>query len=316
MIPGKRESRRILGDYIMKQDDIQAAKMFPDRVAYGGWPLDDHPPEGMNSTGIAPYRSIKLKGPYSIPFKSLYSKNIKNLLMAGRNISVSHVALSSTRVMATCAGIGQAVGTAMAYCIGQKITPATLGHQEQHMSRLQQILLRQDQPILGLQNKDENDLARSAKVKASSQTNDGPAGSVIDGFNRYVQDEDGSTHQWQAEMGAGEPWLELSWPKAVKLNLVQLTFDTGLQRHLRLSPEDTIYFNQERGPQPETISDYTIEAKSNNKTVVVANVKGNFLRRLEHTFAPIEAESIRIKIHKTNGDKLARIFEVRCYLEA
>src|SRR5690606_18993598 len=116
MIPGKRESRRVVGDYIMKQDDIQSPKLFPDRVAYGGWPLDDHPPGGMDAPKIEPYRSIGLKGPYSIPLKSLYSKDIDNLLLAGRNISASHVALSSIRVMATCAVLGQAIGTAMAYC--------------------------------------------------------------------------------------------------------------------------------------------------------------------------------------------------------
>ena len=72
MIPGKRESRRVVGDYVMTQSDVQNRRLFEDRVAYGGWPLDDHPPEGMNHTGIAPYRSIPLKGPYSIPFRSLY----------------------------------------------------------------------------------------------------------------------------------------------------------------------------------------------------------------------------------------------------
>lgn len=314
MIPGKRESRRVVGDYIMRQSDVQTPQLFVDRVAYGGWPLDDHPPEGMNSTGIAPYRSIPLKGPYSIPFRSLYSKDIKNLLTAGRNISVSHVALSSTRVMATCATMGQAIGTAMAYCNEQGILPAELGNGEKHIKKLQQILYRQDQAILGIQNEDEEDIAKGAKVKSSSEVAGSPATNIIDGYNRDIKD--GNTHQWRAEMKLGEPWVELSWNKPVRLAHVQLVFDTGLHRFLRISPEDSVYKNQERGPQPETVSDYIISATRKGKNVVLATVKNNYLRRVVHSFDPLEADAIRITVQKTNGDDYARIFEVRCYSDA
>lgn len=313
MLNGKRESRRIVGDYIMKQDDIQSPKLFEDRVAYGGWPLDDHPPEGVDNTGIAPYRSIPLKAPYSIPLKSLYAKNFKNLFMAGRNVSVSHVALSSTRVMATCANIGQAVGTAMAYCTHNNIAPSVLSNEKKHITQLQQILLRQDQGILGIQNDDENDLAKNAKVKASAETKEASAASVVDGYNRDVND--GKTHQWQAEMKDGEPWIELTWDKPAKFNVVQLVFDTGLHRTLRLSGDDRVYKVQERHAQPETVADYIIEAKSKNKTTPLVKVQNNYMRRVEHTFEPVVAEAIRIKVQRTNGDPLARIFEVRCYLE-
>jgi hypothetical protein len=313
MIPGKRESRRLTGDYIMKQDDIQNPKMFTDRVAYGGWPLDDHPPEGMNSTGIAPFRSIKLAGPYSIPFRSLYSKNIKNLLMAGRNVSVSHVALSSTRVMATCAAMGQAVGTAAAYCTKNNILPTTLGNQEQHVSKLQQLLLRQDQSLLGVQNEDDKDLAKRAKVSASSSTKDGAATNVIDGVNRNIKD--GKTHQWQAEVKNGGAWIELQWDKPTRMNHTQLTFDTGLHRYLRISPEDSVYKNQVRGPQTETVSDYIIEIKSKGKSVKTIKTENNFLRLASHDFEAIEADSVKISVQKTHGDPLAKIFEIRCYLD-
>ena len=153
MIPGKRESRRIVGDYIMIQKDILEATLFYDRVAYGGWPLDDHLPKGMDDTSKSPFRSIPLKRPYSIPLRSLYSKSFDNLFMAGRNISASHVALSSTRVMATCATLGQAAGTAMNYCLKESITPAALCADKNHVHKLQQILLRQDQALLGLKMK-------------------------------------------------------------------------------------------------------------------------------------------------------------------
>lgn len=313
MIPGKRESRRVVGDYIMKQEDIQSPKLFADRVAYGGWPLDDHPPGGMNTTGVVPYISIPLKGPYSIPFKSLYARDIKNLLLAGRNISVSHVALSSTRVMATCATMGQAIGTATAYCVQNRLPVRELANNGNHMSKLQQLLLRQDQAILGIQNEDEKDLARNAKITASSETADGSANHVIDGYNRDIGD--GKTHQWRAELNEGDAWLDLSWDKPVRINTIELIFDTGLHRYLRISPQDSVYNNQERGPQPETVSDYTITAIRDGAETPVKTVAGNYLRLVSHRFEPMELDKVRITVQKTNGDKLARIFEVRCYLE-
>jgi hypothetical protein len=310
-IPGKRESRRITGDYIMTQKDIQAAQLMEDRVAYGGWPLDDHLPAGMDDTSLSPFRSIPLKAPYSIPMRSLYSKNISNLFMAGRNISVSHVALSTTRVMATCATLGQAVGTAASYCLQNNMTPAAMCARTEHISGLQQLLLRQDQALLGVVNADDKDLARKATVKASSETADGKAANVIDGINRDIRD--GATHQWRADMKSGEIWIELQWPQAVDLSTVELTFDTGLQRYLRISGEKTTHAKQVRGPQPETIADYKLDAMLDNKTVQELEVKNNYLRKVSHTFPAVKADKIRLLVQRNHGDPYARVFEIRCY---
>ncbi len=314
MIPGKRESRRITGDYIMIQNDVLSARMFDDRVAYGGWPLDDHLPKGMDDTSKSPFRSIPLRGPYSIPLRSLYSKSFDNLFMAGRNISVSHVALSSTRVMATCATLGQAAGTAVSYCLKKSITPATLCADKEHVHRLQQILLRQDQALLGVSNEDNSDIARSASVKASGETSEGPASFITDGVNRDIMD--GNSHQWRAKMQDGQPWIELTWPQSHEIGIIELTFDTGLHRFLHLSPEQSVLRDQIRGPQPETISDYKIEVRNNNKIVYEKECNGNYLRKVVHTFPDAEADSIRIIVHNTHGDELARIFEIRCYQTA
>jgi hypothetical protein len=181
------------------------------------------------------------------------------------------------------------------------------------MSRFQQQLLRQDQGMLGVKNVDNKDLARKAIVKASSETKAGAAANVLDGTNRDIQD--GTSHQWQAEMKGGEPWLELSFGQPVRMNKVQLTFDTGSHRRLMLSGDDSVYNIQERGPQPETVADYVIEANTKNGNQVLAQIENNYLRRVEHIFEPTEVKSIRIKVQRTNGDALARIFEVRCYLE-
>lgn len=115
MLPGKREARRLVGDHILTQNDLMGLNPdFEDAVAIGGWGLDEHPPTGFDDPDKPPFVSIKLKEVYNIPLRSLYSKGVKNLMMAGRNISASHVAFTSLRVMGTCAVEGQATGTAAA----------------------------------------------------------------------------------------------------------------------------------------------------------------------------------------------------------
>lgn len=314
MIPGKRESRRIVGDLIMTQRDTQVPQNYPDRVAYGGWPLDDHPAEGMDDTSIKPNRGVKLKGPYSIPLRSLYSKNIENLWMAGRNISVSHVALSSSRVMATCSTLGQAIGTAMNMCIDKSIDARELATTDQHIENLQQKLLRQDQSILNVVNKDDKDIARKAKVTASDATKEGAAGNIIDGINRNVQD--GKTHQWQAEMNSKHPSIELKWSMPQTINTVEITFDTGLNRFLRISGQKYVKDDQIRGPQPETISDYKVEGFLNGEVVYEQFFSDNYYRKVSHLFSQVRMDALKLTVFKTHGDPLARIFEIRCYDEA
>lgn len=117
--PGKRESRRYVGPYTLKFQDLSGGTEFPDAVAFGGWTMDDHSPLGFYHHGYTSHH-YTVKVPYQIPLSSLYSRNIKNLMFAGRDISATHMALSSTRVMATCSLIGQAVGTAAALAIFKK----------------------------------------------------------------------------------------------------------------------------------------------------------------------------------------------------
>ena len=117
-LPGRRESRRFIGDYILSEPDQIGLKQFDDAVAFGGWPLDEHNPGGIENLSEPPsFWHEHFEEVYQIPFRSLYSKNIENLMFAGRNISQTHVALSSSRVMGTCAVQGQAVGTAAAFAL-------------------------------------------------------------------------------------------------------------------------------------------------------------------------------------------------------
>jgi hypothetical protein len=164
-IPGKREYRRFIGDYILNQNDILAQEPFEDRVAYGGWSIDLHPPQGMYATESGS-KHWHVDGNYHIPYRSLYSVNVSNLLFAGRDISATHVAFGTTRVMATCAVMGEAAGTAAALCVKHGLTPR--GIYESKLDELQQTLLRNDASIIGLANVDSQDQARAADVTASS----------------------------------------------------------------------------------------------------------------------------------------------------
>jgi len=170
----KRETRRLVGDYVLTQNDVESGTLFPDRVSYGGWPLDVHHPRGIFSGEEGPFDFNPRVPIYTIPFRSLYSKNIDNLLFAGRNMSVSHVALGTVRVQGTLAPLGQAAGTAAAMCIERKTTPRTLCRR--HIEDLQQTLLKHDQYIPDLTNQDPRDLARTARVTASSTARYEPFG--------------------------------------------------------------------------------------------------------------------------------------------
>ncbi|MCM3626832.1 FAD-dependent oxidoreductase [Paenibacillus glycanilyticus] len=165
-LPGKREYRRFVGDYILNQNDIIAQSRFEDGVAFGGWSIDLHPPKGMYSLEGGS-KHLHPDGVYTIPFRSLYSRNVSNLLFAGRNISASHVAFGTTRVMGTCAVVGEAAGTGAALCVQKGVTPRSL--YREHLQDLRQTLLRQDASVIGYANEDEKDLARKARLSASSE---------------------------------------------------------------------------------------------------------------------------------------------------
>lgn len=169
-IPGKRESRRFLGDYVLVEQDIVEQRMHPDRVAYGGWSIDIHPPTGFYDDIGEGSRHWHTDGPYTIPFRCYYSRNVRNLMFAGRCISVSHVALGTARVQGTCAVGGQAVGTAAALAVKYGTTPR--GVAQHHIKELQQLLLRDAQWVVGVRNEDPEDLARSATSIQASSTRD------------------------------------------------------------------------------------------------------------------------------------------------
>jgi hypothetical protein len=172
--PYKRESRRVFGDYILVEKDVRDPSPHPDDIAYGSWGIDIHIPGGIEERHLAPYPPPRTDTnfgqlstiPYGIPLRSCYSRNIRNLLTAGRPISASYVAFASSRVLPTGAIVGQGVGAAAALCKKHHCDPRAIA--SEHASELQQLLLRQDASIPGVENADAKDLARQAQVSASS----------------------------------------------------------------------------------------------------------------------------------------------------
>ena len=117
MLPGVRESRRLVGDYLLNENDVLENRRFEDAVAYGGWPVDRHASNGIYDRDKEGSFIHNFPGFYTIPYRSYYSKNVKNLMVAGRAIGATKLGMASSRVMGTCAVGGQAAGTAAAMCI-------------------------------------------------------------------------------------------------------------------------------------------------------------------------------------------------------
>ena len=227
-LPGKRESRRYVGDYILNEEDILNGRIFDDAVAYGGWPVDDHHPGGFNYRG-EPNLCIRLRKPYTVPLRSLYSANISNLFCAGRNISTTHVALSSSRVMATCALLGQAVGTAVHFAVANGCS-SNRETAQKYTRAIQQALLEDDCYLPGFR-REISPCCANTELRASA--ND-PA-PLRSGIDREI---DGEANAWICAEGSSAEYI---LPAGEKVREIRLVFDSDLKRdHLNMVSNYTL----------------------------------------------------------------------------
>ena len=449
ILNAKRESRRLVGDYLLNQNDVQGARVFEDRISYGGWPLDIHHPRGIYSGPEGPYDFTPHVPVYTIPYRSLYSVNIDNLLFAGRDMSVTHVALGSVRVQGTLASLGQAAGTAAALAVQRETTPR--GIHADHLTDLQQTLVKHDQYIPGIVNEDPLDLARQATVTGSSTARydefgrthvqrdklhplnmsrammfpvgertrieavhlllaselDEPAEVTLrlreaeesgdlssttdvatvtatvppraEGWVEFALGREmgapfawvrvgpvegvswrlmetaplGACRAWGGDgnwtvvagqyyalyttpdlavpgdyrpanitngvtrivgiatnMWASDPeqplpqWVELAWDEPQRISAVYLIFDTDMNAAFHTAPLPV-----------QCVRDYELSFHDGARWVAVAEERGNFQRRRVHRFEAVDTSRLRLTVHATNGDKSARVFEVRAYDE-
>jgi hypothetical protein len=218
-LPGKRESRRYVGDYILTQQDVEAGKHFDDEVAYGGWQIDNHLPGGFAMSGQdgAHLQKKRLTEPYGIPLRSLYSKNIANLMFAGRNISASHIAFASVRVMGTCGIMGQAVGTAAALMAKYGLSARQLCAEK--IAELQEILMEDDCFLPSLKRK-ISPLCNSQTLSADW----GDASLLLNGIERKIWGNDNG--YW----GMCNRAITYTFDKKTHLSEFRLIVDSDLDR--------------------------------------------------------------------------------------
>ena len=222
ILPGKRESRRCMGDYILSEKDVLTGGKFDDIVAYGGWPIDDHHPGGFRHFG-EPNTNIIPEQPYGIPLRCLYSKNIENLFFAGRNISTTHTALSSTRVMATCSLLGQAVGCTVACAAAHgNLSPRETA--KNHIREIQKMLLDDDCYLPSLK-RESWVLCRKATITGTGSDLE----NVLNGIDRSLA---GSSNAAKLKVGEN---IALNFSTPQKITAIRLVFDSDLSRnHLNM----------------------------------------------------------------------------------
>ncbi|SHN33073.1 FAD dependent oxidoreductase [Cyclobacterium lianum] len=322
-LPGKRESRRFVGQYTLSQKDIQGATLFEDAIAFGGWHMDLHPPSGVDAIKELPCIHHEVPQLYQIPLRACISKKIRNLMFAGRNISASHVAFASTRVMATCAVVGQGVGTAAALALRDNTPPLKIFSNKKLISQIQQQLIKEDAFIPGVVNEDPTDLAKVSKIQCSSEQEIGPAINVISGQNRSVHGKRGvrsqiafpGTHRWMSDSSCSLPaWIQMSWEKPKNIRSIQLTFDTGSHRVLTFSLADEYTRKMHWGmPQPETVKKYRLETFLNGRCQEVLEEDDNYHRHRIHNLKGKPADQLVVTILATNGIDHARVIEIRVY---
>ena len=320
-LPGKRESRRFIGHHILTQNDLEKPTDFEDVIAFGGWSLDTHPPDGIDAVEEHPCSQPYTDHIYGIPLSCCVSRDIDNLLFAGRNISATHIAFSSTRVMATCSVIGEGVGVYAATVTEMGISPV-IGLQHPNVIHLtQQRLLKGGAYLPGLRLQDE-DLSKSAHIAASSHQPGGEPENILDGETRSVHGRWGAapgktipgSHRWMSLPEDQQPWLELLWETPVKISRVVLVFDTGMHRPLTLTHSLGDRKVMVWGPQPETLCDFRLMAANGTGYHEVAAVSGSYQRQREILLPEShEITALRLQVNATQGIDHARLFEIRCY---
>ncbi len=282
-LPGKRESRRYVGEYIVTQNDVEAGGNFEDTVAYAGWTMDDHFPAGFYYKDGHPTIYHPAPSPWGLPLRCMISKNIKNLVFAGRNISVTHTSLSSSRVMATCAVLGQALGTAVAQALNDKTDIRNVD-----INKLQNTLMTDD---CFIPNKKREISGICKNAFCSDDV-------VRDGIDR------GEEHCW---IGVTGDSLKYNFDTDTEIKKIYITFDSDLNRkshnmHCLYPLEKT------EGFLPETlIKRYSLIGTSSSGEKFEINVDNSHQRFVTHN-VNWKIKTLELIPKETHGVKEFRVF--------
>ncbi len=303
ILPGKRESRRYVGDYIMTQADVRSGGHFEDLAAYGGWSMDDHDPGGFRSAG-PPTVFHPAPAPYGIAYRCLYSVNIRNLMFAGRNISVTHTAMSSTRVMGTCAVLGQAAGTAAAIAVRYGCSPREV--YQSHLSELRDTLA-EDDCYLPFYTRPVPALTKNARLECASPQ----AENLRNGLDRPI---DGAENAATVAKGDAITYF-FDAPSTV--SHVRIIFDSDLNREQRLRHlgdcGKNMPHNRARGMLSVAVPASMVRAfrlegvRADGKTEILAEENNNYQRLRAFEVNGVYA-AVRLIPLETWGAEGCRIF--------
>ncbi len=311
-IAGPRESRRLMGDVVLTKAHCIENTVFPDASVPCTWTIDLHYPDkrygkafkGDEFISVATF--TRYKRPYPIPYRCFYSRNIRNLFMAGRDISVTHEALGTVRVMATCGMMGEVVGRAAKVCIQHQCTPREV--YEKYLDALKQLLRTRlstvplpppptpAKPLVTPEiiKKAGKNLAPAAKATASSRYK--PDIYPPSGANDGKLDISSNAGRWVS--GAKTPsWIEFTWDEPQTIGLARIV--TGYRHGSVIDAP---------------IEDFVLQASDGSewKDIPGTQTSGNTKIDWHATFKPVKARRVRLLILKTHGNR-ARIWEVQLF---
>jgi hypothetical protein len=292
-LPGKRESRRYIGDHVLCQGDIESGGRFDDEVAYGGWSMDDHHPAGFRAVRIGAPATIfhEAPSPYGLPYRMLYSRNIANLMFAGRDASCTHAAMSSTRMMGTGCVMGQAVGAAAAIAVREGLDPCGVAR---HLHELQQTLLADDAHLPNVR-QEFPDLTIRSRLEASQ----GDPSPVRDGINRPVGD---NPHAWTGQKGAH---VAYQFCARQTVREVSLILDSGLDQLIFMSyHQRDAQLRSLPGTLPKT---FRLDGLEHGSWRMITRVEDNH-RRLVRVPINRELEGVRLVLEDTWAAEKSRVY--------
>jgi hypothetical protein len=300
-VAGKRESRRLLGDVVLSRDDLVEGKQYADGCVPTGWNIDLHLPDPRYSEGfegdgfIAQAHYTAYPRPYWIPYRCLYSRNVDNLLMAGRDVSVTHEALGAVRVMRTGGAMGEIVG--MAASLAKKHGTSPRGVYRDHLDELKQLMLRGVGKPLPPRAKLEGvgaNVAPSATVSTSGDRDaaGSPPSLVTDGRADLRRND----LRWLSSAEVPN-WVEFRWPEP-KTIVAARVFSGYSQGGRVTAPIESFVFQHFDG---DTWQD-----------IPATDTKENGEVDWHRQFDPVTATRVRLLVRQTQIN-VSRIWEIELY---
>ncbi|MHC4352155.1 MAG: FAD-dependent oxidoreductase [Planctomycetota bacterium] len=296
-VSGKRESRRLLGDVVLTKEDVVNNVVYQDRCVPATWSIDLHLPDPRYDKGFEGDEFISkayythFEKPYWIPYRCLYSRNVPNLFMAGRDISVTHEALGAVRVMRTCGMMGEVVGMAASLCKKHDTTPR--GVYADHLDKLKKLMLGED-AAKWFASAGRN-LALDAEVSVSSNYD------VSKYPKKYINDGHYDTKnnklRWVSNASELPDYITFSWTEPKTISAVRII--SG-------------WFS--KGQAADPISQFNLQRYG---SAGWENIEGLRITRrgrveLVSTFGAVKSDRVRLVVTGTPGN-ISRIWEVEFY---